>query len=301
MRDDLPKPRAGEVILDIREVSGRRFLTPLISAALLASLAVGALVRWQNHQTAATARPQTGGVAAAPSPAERPGWTLTFADEFGGDTLDTSRWLDSYPNGERTHSNNEQQYYAPYGATVRDGYLCFTAERRSEGGMPYTSGMVSSYGKFAQQYGRFEIRARFPKGKGLWPAFWLLPETRAWPPEIDVVEIVGHKPNEALLSHHWRESGAGGRRHVWQTKTFTGPDFCAEDFHTFAVEWGPDEIVWYVDDVERHRATHNVPREPMYVLANLAVGGDLPGMPDETTPFPAVMEVDYIRVYQRLP
>jgi len=98
------------------------------------------------------------------------------------------------------------------------------------------------------------------------------------------------------LSQHWRtESG----QHEWSTLKFVGPDF-STDFHTFAVDWEPDQITWYVDGVERYRTTEHIPHEPMFLLANLAVGGDMGGPPDANTPFPAVEQVDFIRVYQRL-
>jgi beta-glucanase (GH16 family) len=222
---------------------------------------------------------------------------LTFADEFNGKTLDTSRWIDSYPDGVRTHSNNEQQYYAPDGYEVKKGTLRLRGEKRAMGGMPYTSGMVTSYGKFSQKYGWFEMRAKFPKGKGYWPAFWLLPDDKTWPPEIDILEILGHEPSIVYLTNHYKNAEG---RHEGKGDKWVGPDFSA-GFHTFALDWEPGEIVWYVDGVERYHTTENVPGVPMYVLANLAVGGDWPGMPDATTTFPGVMEMDYIRVYQRSP
>ena len=228
---------------------------------------------------------------------DKPGWTLTFNDEFDGTALDTTKWMDQYWHG-RTHSNNEQQYYAPDGYGVADGRLCFTAEQREMGGMPYTSGMVTSFESFSQQYGWFEIRARFPKGQGLWPAFWLLPATKEWPPEIDILEILGHETDKVYFSTHWTNDVIGPENHQFKTGDWVGPDFSA-DFHTFAVEWQADLCVWYVDGVERYRSVAGIPDEPMYVIANLAVGGDWPGMPDATTPFPSSMDIDYIRVYQR--
>ena len=161
------------------------------------------------------------------------------------------------------------------------------------GGMPYTSGMISSYGKFAQQFGWFEIRARFPKGKGMWPAFWLLPPTKDWPPEIDVLEILGHETDKVYMTNHWKNSTG---KHEGKGESFKGPDFSAA-YHTFAIDWEPDAIIWYVDGVERYKTTENIPAEPMYLLANLAVGGDWPGNPDATTVFPGDMQVDYVRIY----
>jgi beta-glucanase (GH16 family) len=225
----------------------------------------------------------------------KPGWTLTFHDEFDGPKLDTKKWLDCYPHELRTHSNNEQQYYAKDGYGIKNGILRFKAEKRKMGGMPYTSGMISSFGKFKQKYGWFEIRARFPKGKGMWPAFWLLPVTEDWPPEIDILEILGHDLQKVYFSTHFKTKTSG---HEYKTGFWVGPDF-SKDFHTIAVEWNPGECIWYVDGVERYRHHEGVSDEPMYILANLAVGGDWPGMPDATTTFPAYMEIDYIRVYRK--
>ena len=227
-------------------------------------------------------------------PGDKLGWELVFRDEFDGERLDPGKWVDRYWHG-RTHSNNELQYYAPDGYEVAHGRLRLKAERRAMGGMSYTSGMISSLGHFAQEYGLFEIRARFPRGKGMWPAFWLLPVTKRWPPEIDVLEILGHEPEKVYFSTHWRDEK---RVHRHQTGSFRGPDFAA-DFHIFAAEWTPKEVIWYVDGVERHRSSRGVPSEPMYLIANLAVGGDWPGNPDATTPFPGFMDIDYIRVYRR--
>ncbi len=225
------------------------------------------------------------------------GYRLTFDDEFNGTELDSGKWIDSYPGGVRTHSNNEQQYYAPDGYAVRNGHLGLKAERRSMGGMPYTSGIVTTYGKFSQQYGWFEIRARFPRGKGLWPAFWLLPEDRSWPPEIDVLEILGHEPDKVYMTNHYRLPNG---RHEGKGDSFKGPDFSA-GFHTFALEWKPSELIWYVDGIPRYHTDENVPSVPMYLLANLAVGGDWPGNPHSATPFPGYMDIDYVRVYSKTP
>lgn len=226
---------------------------------------------------------------------EKSGWTLTFHDEFDGTKLDAKKWSDCYPGEQRTHSNNEQQYYATDGYELKDGILRFKAEKRKMGGMPYTSGMISSYGKFKQKYGWFEIRARFPQGKGMWPAFWLLPATKAWPPEIDILEILGHDPSKVYFSTHYKTAKS---RHEYKTGFWVGPDF-SKEFHTIALEWSPGLCIWYVDGVERHRHADGVPDESMYIIANLAVGGDWPGMPDAKTPFPGFMDIDYIRVYAR--
>jgi len=232
-------------------------------------------------------------------PAERPGWKLTFDDEFDGKKLDLKKWNPNDPSGwER---NSELQAYVTDAFEVNGGVLRIKAEKRdafySGKQRSITSGMMTTLGKFSQEYGRFEIRCRIPKGKGMWPAFWLLPVSRSWPPEIDVLEILGHEPNIVHMTQHYRDATAKHQSHGgW----WSGPDFSA-DFHEFAVEWSPQRIVWFVDGVERFRSEADVPKERMYMLVNLAVGGSWPGAPDAQTKFPAAMEVDYVRVYQKTP
>jgi beta-glucanase (GH16 family) len=266
-------------------------IAAMLLALCFATATVGAKPRSRD-----SVKPQTVGAARKAIHAmDVKGWTLTFHDEFDEKALDTALWIDSYPDNVRTHSNNEQQYYATDGYALEKGLLRLKAERRPMESMPYTSGMVTTYGKFAQQFGWFEIRCRMPKGKGMWPAFWLLPSNKTWPPEIDVLEVLGHETDKVYLTNHY--SNAAGK-HEGKGGFYKGPDFAA-GFHTFAVDWEPSSILWYVDGIERYRTTENIPAEPMYVLANLAVGGDWPGNPDDSTVFPNMMDIDSIRVYKK--
>ncbi len=258
-------------------------LTPNKVTLILTLAAVGVAVPAESQAA-------KGSAAASLS---KPGWTLTFHDEFNGSALDAGRWITSYSHSVRTHGADEQEYYTPEADTVSGGQLHLTAQRRPQGGKPYTSGMVASYGHYAQTYGWFEIRARMPAGKGMWPAFWLLPVVGTWPPEIDVLEVLGHQSNIVYMTNHWAAGSPQSHGSSW-----TGPDF-AQGFHTFAVDWEPGVVTWYVDGVQRFQSKSSVPAEPMYVIANLAVGGSWPGDPDAATPFPAAMDIDYIRVYKR--
>ncbi len=238
-------------------------------------------------------------VASAAETPDRPGWKLTFQDDFNGDSLNTQNWAPTDPWGRER--NRELQAYVTNAFELRDGILRVKADKGqafySGKQREYTSGMMSTYGKFSQEYGRFEIRCRVPKGKGLWPAFWLLPDPLAWPPEIDVLEILGHQTDKVYMTHHFRDQQ---RKHGSHGGSWTGSDFSA-GFHEYAVEWSPQAIVWFVDGTERYRSEKSIPHGKMYMLVNLAVGGDWPGAPDDKTAFPAALEVDYVRAYQRVP
>ncbi len=233
----------------------------------------------------------------APIKPEDLGYKLSWADEFDGTKLDTVKWQTSYaPKVHPLGCNGELQFYAPENVALRDGKLVLRAERQSREGMAYTSGMVASHDKFSQRYGWFETRVKLPRGKGLWPAFWLLPQSRQWPPEIDIMEHKGSLLNHVWLTVHrpqpgtWRPNSNG-------TEWKAGPDFTA-DFHTFAVDWRADCVVWYVDGIERHQFRGEADFGPMYIILNLAVGGEWDGAPNAETLFPSAMEIDYVRVYQ---
>ncbi|MBX2836537.1 MAG: family 16 glycosylhydrolase [Gammaproteobacteria bacterium] len=171
---------------------------------------------------------------------------------------------------------------------------------------PFLSGIITSYDAFKFRYGYVEMRARMPAGKGLWSAFWLLNayyhDAQPEDPEIDIIEAIGDLPTTGNYAYHVQKDLDGDSVSDYQeSKELSSviEDFSA-DFHTYAVDWSPGVVVWYVDDVEVARVeSDDVSSEQMYVLLNLAVGGTFPGDPDESTPFPARMEIDYVRVYQR--
>lgn len=230
--------------------------------------------------------------------AESRGYELVWSDEFDGSEIDAAKWHTDFAS--KVHppgTNHEQQIYAPANAMVRGGQLALRAERVARGGFPFTSGMVDSHEKFSQRHGWFEARMQLPAGKGMWPAFWLLPVTYQWPPEIDIMEHKGRIADRIWMTLHlpqpgtWRPQSTG--------REYAGPDFTA-GMHTFAVEWKPDALRWYVDGVQRFETRQPTPDVAMYVILNLAVGGDWDGAPDAATVFPAALLVDWVRVY-RLP
>ncbi|WP_395671347.1 glycoside hydrolase family 16 protein [Phenylobacterium sp.] len=180
---------------------------------------------------------------------------------------------------------------------VKDGVLEITADRVPAqladrlGGFGYTSGLITTQPSHSQTYGYFEMRAKLPRGKGVWPAFWLLPLDLSWPPEIDVMESVGD-PGKVYVTLHSNAVKAEG------TEIPVSPG----DFHTYAVAWTRENVVWFVDGREVKRmATPADMHKPMYMLANIALGGDWAGAPDATTPFPARLQIDFIRAYRFAP
>ncbi len=223
-------------------------------------------------------------------------WQMSFNDDFDGQSLDEGKWTSEFPWGRDRSNVGELQYYAPDAFNLDSGRLGITAQPSSDGSHQYTSGLISSHNSFSPEFGRFEIRCKLPRGQGLWPAFWLLPADMSWPPEIDVFEALGHEPNQVHMVAHWSEAG----EHQQSGEVYSGPDF-SSDFHTFAVEWTAEKLVWFVDGVKRHEVVGKSPRGPMYLLANLAVGGKWPGAPDATTQFPATFAIDYIRAYEQAP
>jgi beta-glucanase (GH16 family) len=241
-------------------------------------------------------------------------WNLLFSDDFDGTSLDTSKWTTCYwwdNDGCTNASNNELEWYQPDDVLVSNGTLKLRAQKRtinaSDGNTyEYTSGMITSGrdtwerllpARFAFQYGYAEIRAKAPSGKGLWPAFWMLPDDHNSKPEIDAMEIIGQEPNTIEMHVHYLRSDGSVAS---SGSSWTGPDFSA-DWHTFAVDWQPEAIIWYVDGIERWRYTDTltIPAEPLYLLVNLAVGGDYAGAPDSSTPFPSYYEIDYVRVWSK--
>ena len=178
-------------------------------------------------------------------------------------------------------------------AKIANGQLTIGTTTTDADGVPrYDSGRVMT--KAGWRYARIEIRAKLPGSKGIWPAIWMLPKNGVWPPEIDIMELLGDKPNRVYMTHHW-----GTRQQKLHDQTdFTGPDFTA-GYHVFALEWERGKLQWFIDGVRVKVSTRSVPDVGMSLILNTSVGGDWPGMPDATSIFPQQFGVDYVRVYQR--
>lgn len=222
-------------------------------------------------------------------------YTLTFSDEFDGVKLNPYKWHTTYPHNRRTTpTNNEKQWYVDDAAVVKGGMLQLVAKKSKLQVYPYTSGMVASWGLFDQQYGYFESRMKLPKGKGLWSGFWLMPGNLTWPPEIDIAEYLGDDAHSRTMhmTNHYKVDN----KMAFQAGKHVDVDY-SQAFHVYGLLWEPNKLTWYIDGMPRFTSTQGLPQMPMYLIANLAVGGNWPGDPDRKTRFPATMLVDYIRVY----
>ena len=249
----------------------------------------------------------TWGAVGAPTPTPTPpGWRLVWADEFNGTAVDTSRWI--LETGGHGWGNNELQHYtnrtgAAGNARVENGRLIIEARRENFGGNAYTSARMKTSASWT--YGRIEASIQVPFGQGIWPAFWSLGTnigSVGWPAcgETDILEMIGGAGRENTIhgTIHWNNNG-----HVSFGRSHTGPYFPGA-FHTYTIEWDPQEIRWYVDGFRYNTAniTINSTEEfhrPFFLILNVAVGGNWPGNPDGSTTFPQRMLVDWVRVYQR--
>lgn len=225
-------------------------------------------------------------------------WRLTFSDEFDGSEVDSSLWSHGFGWGDT--AANFAAWCDPAANVIVDGALLQRADRLPvpQNGKTYSGACLHTKDTFSQLYGYWEARIRVPVGSGLWSAFWGKPATEAWPPELDVEEIGGDRPDTVIMTNHWRDDSG----HRQKTHRYQGPDF-SDGYHVFGVEWSPDEIVWYVDGVERAATTDGAAAMsaggPFYALLNLQVGLRGAAQASDATRFPAYQLVDYVRIWDR--
>ncbi|MGZ4789316.1 MAG: glycoside hydrolase family 16 protein [Terriglobales bacterium] len=257
-------------------------------------------------------------VTAAPQAATLSAWKLVWSDEFNGPNgtaVDGSKWVSETGGGGWGNHELESYTTRPENASQQDGNLVIKALREKYTGADgiareYTSARLKTQGKFSQTYGRFEARIKIPRGQGIWPAFWMLGndiDKPGWPDcgEIDIMENIGKEPT--LVHGTIHGPGYSGANGIGGPYRLPGNPRFADDFHVFAVEWEPKAIRFYVDDhLYETRTPADLPQgtkwvydHPFFVILNVAVGGDWPGNPDETSVFPQTMLIDYVRVYQR--
>ncbi|MEN2413137.1 family 16 glycosylhydrolase [Flavobacterium mesophilum] len=248
--------------------------------------------------------------------------TLVWSDEFNGTTVDASKWQSVSGNGCPSlcgFGNAEAERYDPNQATiVKEGsnsYLNIEAKYNPNAAypdQPYSSAKLITDGKYSFKYGRVEARMKLSNGQGAWPAFWMLPANGVgnWPytGEIDIMEAKHRNPKSIDGTIHYD----GGGYH-FTGRSYSSPTDLSSDFHVYAVEWGPNIIKWYVDDVLFHTATPNTTvnggwpfnDNQFYIILNLAVGSagtpytsvNGSGVAPIPGDFPAKLQVDYVRVY----
>ncbi|HET9821925.1 MAG TPA: family 16 glycosylhydrolase [Burkholderiaceae bacterium] len=240
-----------------------------------------------------------------------PAATPVFADEFNGTTLDLAKWEvmvgDGCSYGLCGWGNNELQSYQAANATVANGVLSITAKKERIGSKGYTSARLRTLNLGGQwKHGRFEARIKTVTGKGLWPAFWMLPATSVpWPAsgEIDIQESTGQRAMFNYGTIHYGPSSSAHQQ--LSSAAYTQPDTLADDFHIYAVEWTPNRISWFIDNVlyatrtpadMANAADWTFENYAYYLILNLAVGGNLGGTVDAAA-LPQSMQVDYVRVY----
>lgn len=236
---------------------------------------------------------------------------LIFDDEFDGNKLDLAKWYRCFNWCDENVGYSygppyDLEWYWKHNVSVSGGFLHLTAKRQAEHGYNYTSGVITTGGSptappsFTFQYGYMEMSAKFPPGKGMWPAFWLLPADGTWPPEIDAMEWQGGTPTIDYATIHWGVE-RNGHHPSSGTSYDTGFDLSA-GFHTYGLDWQADSVTWYFDRkaIKKFTKVNDIPHKPMYILVDLAVGGWI-SFPDQTTHFPATMLVDYVRVWPTKP
>jgi hypothetical protein len=259
----------------------------------------------------------------------------TFHDDFDEHPLSRGKWVPHYAGGaawpdarywggdgsdfkRKTSWNGEQQIYvdpryAGRGTTplgldpfkIHDGVLSIVARRTPPELKPvlfdneYISGILTTQNAFSQKYGYFEIRAKIPTGIGVWPAFWMLADDGGWPPEIDIMEGRGQRPDDMVMTTHWRPRETG-------LVNSCGFDFhvpdAATEFHDYGALWQRDRITYYID----HKPVSDIkvpPRfdDPMYMIVNLAMGAkNFQGVGSVSAESPATVEfeIDRISAYQ---
>jgi hypothetical protein len=237
---------------------------------------------------------------------------LIWSDEFNYTGLpDSSKW--AYDEGGHGWGNKELQYYTSarsQNANVSNGILTITALKESFRGNSYSSAKLVTRGKASWKYGRFEMKAKLPAGRGTWPAFWLLPEekiygSRVWPDtgEIDIMEHVGYSPNNIHAAIH---TNTFNHTKGNQKKTNTWVGSATSQFHVYKADWTPNGITIFVDEkayftyLNSNKGWQEWPFDTkFFLILNIAVGGSWGGLQGvDDSVFPQKMEVDYVRVYK---
>ncbi len=226
-------------------------------------------------------------------------WELTFSDEFTDTVLNRNVWKTEFEWGYP----EDQQKYIDSAFTIKDGILHIITKRDTVIGKVqnnynhlfyFSSGMIQSSKSFSQKYGYVEMRCKVPSGLGFWSSFWML-GAKSWPPEVDIFEISGLRPNKMSVSNHFKSSKG---KEMQNGTSINGPDF-SQDFHNFGLEWNVKKLIWYIDGVKVYETDYGIPQSEMFLVLSISLGGGVfSGKANNTTPLPNSCDVDYIRVYK---
>lgn len=237
-------------------------------------------------------------------------WTLIWGDDFIGPALDQTKWT---AMRQSTSPLKEAQAYLIENVSVKNGCLVITSKKEDWTGPDeihprksvtryYTSGEVVTLEKAVWTYGRFEIRAKLPSGQGILPFALLYPTDQSWPPQINIMAVVGHRPEEVYFVNCW---GSDSRHQQADSSgPLPGEDYSA-DFHTFALEWEPGKLRWYIDGILKYQIVRNVPDRPLCLVLGTTVGGIYAGEPydqkfgGKPSSFPQYFSIDWVKIYQR--
>ncbi len=246
------------------------------------------------------------------TPTSYQGWKLSWADEFDGPEINTDWWTHEIGKGDNGWGNNELEYYtdAPENSKIENGNLVIIARDDSWNGKKYTSARVITKDIKTFGYSRTDIRAKLPKGQGIWPALWMLGnniDEKGWPAcgEIDIMELIGNLPSTSHATVHFGSDFTNNYKYIGKSYKLSNEIF-NDRFHVFSLVREFNQMWFYVDDIlifnfssEDLQGQPNPFNEQFFFIFNVAIGGNWPGNPDETTIFPQQLLVDYIRVFEK--
>lgn len=226
--------------------------------------------------------------------------SMVWTDEFDGSTVDLTSW--NVENSSSQSFGGALQAWRPANVVVSEGQLHLVSTRESNGNRAYTSGAVTTRNKFT--FGgkdfKVEVRARLPRGRGIWPAIWTREGTMPNPDtgvELDIMEMLGHEPFRVYMTQHVWGGGTHLRRPAACEATDT--DY-STGFHVYAIEQAGGRLKWSIDGSEKCSSNADLPVLPSYLLINTSIGGEWPGAPDGSTPFPQSFDIDYVRITTRV-
>ncbi len=242
------------------------------------------------------------------------GYTLTWSDEFNESSINMLNWV--YETGDGTDyglpkgwGNDESQVYTDNfknSGIEKNGDLSSLFIKAVKNGEDYTSAKLTTNRLFSMRFGRIDIKTKLPKGAGIWSAIWMLGDNKTeidWPGcgEIDIMECIGHEPSKIYQTVHYTnaDNQHAENQGIYNLNSGTFND----DYHVIRVDWTPESLTYFVDNVQTHQVAIDADMKEFlrsfYLVMNVAVGGNWPGSPDNSTTFPQTLNVDYIRVYTK--